>query len=587
MFRRERADRAHHRGIIPWIPVALSLLFFLTFFPFSLEAESWNILVYMAADNNLYSNALLDFESMEKATIPSGVKVYLQTDFPLSSDYPGSHRWKLSHDPTPGLGSTELSDLGTLSSGNPQTLRSFVQWGLSRYDADRTMLIIWSHGDSWYKDSTSKWICPDDDAEEVLSVSNGDLKSALIDLPRLDILLFDACSMQTIEVLTEVLSVADYVIGSEDLVPDTGFPYEEILPLFSGSLSEILYAIPGVYTASYAANGSQNPYPVGLKTTCSTISTGDVYYFNSLLRNYCYNFTETAPLFLALLDTSYGMNTGFCEFDLRELLSKAVTAQLDGSARFYLEELQAAWQACVVRSSAIMYDSDIGTAVIWFPWFRQALDNVWRIYHNLDFRLTGWLSFLNRSWGEDETAPSPPVDVTAAVVHSNLLISFPRVKDFDFLYYNLVITNQNTPISLWLPETVYSPKISFRTRIDRQGSYMIYAFDDSGNSSVAYMGTFGDPIPEPRLTLIPNPVRDRSVATLFWTPPSTTPETAELSLYNLRGQQLASIPLSAQQTAFGSLRLDALPGFTSLSSGQYLLKLSFGGNIYRAKLLLD
>ncbi len=586
MRRSESKTRISFDELIRNSPVWFSLLFFACLSLSTLAGESWNILIYMAADNNLYSNAVQDFDSMERAILPDGVKVYLQTDFPANSDYPGGRRWRLTRDPSPGLGSNELADLGQISSGDPQTLNDFVNWGLDRYDADRTMLVIWSHGDSWYKDSSTKWICPDDDTQEVLSVSNGDLKTALSGLPKLDILLFDACSMQTIEVLTEVIGVADYVIGSEDLVPDTGFPYEELLPLFSGSLPEILSAIPEVYTASYAANGSQNPYSTGLKTTCSVIRTGGVSHFNYLFQNYCYNFVETAPILLSLLETSYGMNTGFCEFDLRELLSKAVNAPVGGSARFYLEELRDAWESAMVSSSAIMYDAEIGTAVIWFPWQRQALDNAWRFYHNLDFRLTGWLAMLNRSWGDDVTPPDAPTDLTTAVVHSSLLISFPPVKDFDFLFYELVITGQNAPISVWLPEMADGRNVSFRVRIDRAGAYSLYAHDDSGNRSLATTGSFGDPVPAVSLTLAPNPVFDRSKAVLYWTPPSPTPESGMISLFNLRGQLVTQTTLISTQVAYGSFSLSDLPELSALPSGPYILKLRFSGRDYTAKLLL-
>ena len=48
----------------------------------TLSAESWTVLVYMAADNNLAQMGALDINSMESVLKPAGLTVIVQADFP-------------------------------------------------------------------------------------------------------------------------------------------------------------------------------------------------------------------------------------------------------------------------------------------------------------------------------------------------------------------------------------------------------------------------------------------------------------------------------------------------------------------------
>ncbi|HOZ02126.1 MAG TPA: clostripain-related cysteine peptidase, partial [Candidatus Syntrophosphaera sp.] len=160
----------------------------------SLCAENWTVLVYMAADNNLWQNAALDVNDMESVDIPSNLKLVVQTDMPDSSPYPGGQRRLIRKDTYPQISSPVLADLGPIDSGDPQTLINFVNWGFQHYPSERKMLVIWGHGDNWFKADEPKWICPDDGSGSLISVCNGELRSALTGIPQLDILLFDACS---------------------------------------------------------------------------------------------------------------------------------------------------------------------------------------------------------------------------------------------------------------------------------------------------------------------------------------------------------------------------------------------------------
>ncbi|MCR5312374.1 MAG: hypothetical protein K6E54_01760 [Bacteroidaceae bacterium] len=58
------------------------------------------------------------------------------------------------------------------------------------------------------------------------------LVNVLKKCPHLDFLMFDACYMQSIEVIYELRSCADYIIGTPAETPADGAPYQLILPMF-------------------------------------------------------------------------------------------------------------------------------------------------------------------------------------------------------------------------------------------------------------------------------------------------------------------------------------------------------------------
>ncbi len=48
---------------------------------------------------------------------------------------------------------------------------------------------------------------------------------------KLDIVAFDACNMSMIELASELQAYADFMIASQEEVPDASFPYEDLLKL--------------------------------------------------------------------------------------------------------------------------------------------------------------------------------------------------------------------------------------------------------------------------------------------------------------------------------------------------------------------
>ncbi|NLM90504.1 MAG: T9SS type A sorting domain-containing protein [Candidatus Cloacimonetes bacterium] len=552
------------------------LIIFLLTIGIFLSAESWTVLLYMAADNNLAEMGRLDINSLESVAQPADLNLIVQADFPE-----GAKRYKIQQDNSEQITSPVLANLGTINSGDPNTLNSFIKWGFNRYPAQRKMLIIWSHGDSWYKDNSGKWICPDDNAQDLISVSGGELVLALSGIPHLDILLFDACSMQCIEVINEIHSFADYIIGSEDLVPQYGFPYEDIIPLFNGDFDELLAQIPELYVSSYLPGQGINPGGALWSVTCSVVKTELVPQFVQQIKNFAISQRFLAPKYFTVRNSCYSMNTGLADVDIRDFLEKAQTIWTSGT-----QNLLSLWNSIVISSCFTNPEEtgNIGTAAIWFPDSRFNFENGWRQYHKLNFSRSRWLSFVNSAIGNDTFPPETPILISQNLIYNTLQISLQANPDPDSLYYEITIDEgQHFQYFYTNPDNAV---FTIMLQISQNGTYQIRAIDQSGNKSQPLIGNYTYSNPQASIIINPNPVSGTSLAVLRWWASEELAGKIQLEIYNLKGQKVINRYLGEVIAGEGNFLLSAEPKFRALPSGVYILRLHLGNRKFTKKLTI-
>jgi len=189
---------------------------------------TWNVLVYMAADNDLEKNGLFDIGEMLTASAAAdNLRFHVQTDrhdgfYQLG--VAGLDDWKSTKRLTIAGGKvTSADDLGELNMGKAATLRDFTEWAVGAWKADRMIMVLWSHGQGWRGFGGDD---KDNDYLELAEVQAG-LKDGLkaAGLARFDVLGFDACLMSDLVVAQRMQPFADYMIASQDLTPAHGWNY--------------------------------------------------------------------------------------------------------------------------------------------------------------------------------------------------------------------------------------------------------------------------------------------------------------------------------------------------------------------------
>lgn len=540
----------------------------------------WTVLVYMAADNGLSEYAKQDINDMESITIPSNTNVIVQADFPGTSNPAGAYRYKINHGVTDNIESQVLANLGEIDSGDYNTLKSFMNWGFSHYPAQHKALVIWSHGDSWYKGNDNKWICPDDSEHGIMSVAGGDLRNALVNCPPLDILLFDACSMQSIEVVNEVSDKAKYVIGSEDIVPAYGFPYQDILPVWQGEADILVELIPDLYVSSYAPYGSQNPYGYIVNASCSTLDTEYLNDVNSHLFSFIMHEIAAADTIFTARELCYNLNTYEAEIDLKEFLHKAATLLAPDNNADFVQPLLEAIQSLVVSKAAINYSPDVGYLTIWFPRDQDTFYTFWQRYSGLRVS-EQWLGLVSAALGADTGTPLKPGFFNTVLLFNDLRVlywvnptpEFIRIK-MQYIHDNVEFADKET-LCTWM---FYNPNNTNHasTINDIQGSGWLYiqAEDYDGNLSPKDSTYVKWSAPKPELFIYPNPCRNsRAIYFNWWSDADNYVNVLtenEVRIYDIKGRLVQTIkPLSYKQ---GSSKVD----LSHLPSGIYIARVKIG-----------
>ncbi|MCP4352886.1 MAG: hypothetical protein GY795_46135 [Desulfobacterales bacterium] len=204
-------------------------------------SAKWTFMVYLCAENNLEPDGIDDFLEMAKAGSNSNINIVVQMDringFDTRyGDWKTCKRFLVGKDTEPTAASA-LEDIGEVNMGHPDTLKAFIEWGTTNYPADRYAVILWDHGDGWSKKRRKpssyppyKAVCGDDtDGGDYLYMN--EIKQVLNSVSvKPDMIGFDACLMGMIEVAYQIKdSGASVMVGSEELEPGAGWPYDTVL----------------------------------------------------------------------------------------------------------------------------------------------------------------------------------------------------------------------------------------------------------------------------------------------------------------------------------------------------------------------
>lgn len=256
-------------------------------------AKDWTFMVFMAADNNLEAGGELDMNEMETVGSNEKMNILVQLDrngrYSQESEmkWSGCRRYLIKKDAQPKrVTSPMLEDLGPVDTATPESLLAFVKWAKQKYPARKYALILWNHGTGW------KEIQPDIAASVMMTdeavtgspfdnisynISYDDTSGTSMDVPTLgktlvtakeilgqpiDLLGFDACLMQMLEVAHESANAALFQVASTDLEPERGWPYDAFLKKLAANPAmdgrQLGSAIVDTYKASYQMGSQGN-----------------------------------------------------------------------------------------------------------------------------------------------------------------------------------------------------------------------------------------------------------------------------------------------------------------------------------------
>ena len=223
--------------------------------------KKWAIYTYIAGDNNLSNEGLIDITEMEDAGSSIDTHVAVQID--TAGVHDGSIRYEISEPDFEGHSHRiEIQRLPEQNTGEPKHLAKFATWAGSRYPASKKLLVVWNHGAGFMHEPTRD--IGYDDSSDGDALTMGELRWALTKAGfgappkgKISILGFDACLMNMLEVAYEFIGVADMVVGSQQTEPGEGWPYHDVIRGLTGDSRAVARNIVAKYIAHYRAAGTR------------------------------------------------------------------------------------------------------------------------------------------------------------------------------------------------------------------------------------------------------------------------------------------------------------------------------------------
>lgn len=246
-------------------------------------SSAWELGIYMQADNNLRDYALWDL-----AEISKGLENSNESDRPkvlVALDLPGDDGYRVIE-----IQGSELRPISSVEDASMLELKDLNYKLIAQFSEDtsqkvvleflmkslsiekKSFVSIWGHGEGFSGGQLAQFggVAIDDSPRQKLSVKK--IAEVLsLSYKKLDLLIFDACLMQTLEVSFELKDYADYIGGSTQIHHFKGLPYTELIELMAKDISSHTLAldIPGLSLESIEGNHAD-------KFTMSVVNTAEM-----------------------------------------------------------------------------------------------------------------------------------------------------------------------------------------------------------------------------------------------------------------------------------------------------------------------
>lgn len=209
----------------------------------------WTILVYGHADHSLTSAMRSDLLEMEEAGSSENFKIAVQLDinsadrrtkfwkFKYNIDpkkFRGVKRLLISEDNNPSRFNSDIIESlpEEKNMDDPDVLSDFIQWGMTKYPADRYGLVLWNHG--------GQFVGYGGDSQEgslhhPMGMTTDQVKKAIQvalsakSQDKMDFIAFDTCLMGGAEVLGDFNTLCDVFFACPELDYGDGWDYDKTL----------------------------------------------------------------------------------------------------------------------------------------------------------------------------------------------------------------------------------------------------------------------------------------------------------------------------------------------------------------------
>jgi hypothetical protein len=361
------------------------------------QVKEWNFLVFLNGVNSLDAFGTLNLNQMESVGSSDKVNIIVQWGSLERSDV---QRLLVQKDnDTDNVTSPVVQNLGSVDMGDWHQLVNFAQWAHANYPAKHTMLIVWNHGSGWHRPEVRPLdISYDERTGNVITTEQlgQAMQQISADLgKKVDVYASDACLMAMVEVADEMANSTDYFVGSQDLEPGEGIPYDVFLtswmanPLMAPK--DLAKLLSKEYKAAYTG-GIYGDQPV----TMSVYDMKELPAYRQAIQKMTQEMLKMSPDQLKTAKAAIQETKYFHDLDYRDLMDFTNRLEKASILTKSVADFRSAQQRFVVANDQNQDNVSFGLS-IWLPDSLANYNAYAGRYQDLSFnKNTGWKQFLEK-----------------------------------------------------------------------------------------------------------------------------------------------------------------------------------------------
>lgn len=381
--------------------VCLLLLITTSFAHAAEQMKEWNFLVFINGVNNLDSFGAQNINQMEEVGSSDKMNILVQWG---SAKNPNVQRLLVKKDnDKKNVTSPVVQNLGGADMGDWKELVRFVDWANQNYPAKHYFIVVWDHGNGWHLTSVNnngthiQDISWDDRTGNYMTteqLAQAMAESAKIIGHKVDIYASDACLMGMIEVASEMQDSVSYYVGSQDVEPGAGWPYNTFLTKWAAqvnslSASQVAALLSKDYTASYSG-GINGRRPV----TMSAYDLSKIGAYEAAFAKVGSDLNKLSAADIAKAKTAASNTKFFTNWDYRDALDYLAQLEKSGITAPSFAALRSA-QSSFVLSNDQTQDQQTWGVSVWLPSDDSDYSQYAQRYQGLRFhKNSDWGSFL-------------------------------------------------------------------------------------------------------------------------------------------------------------------------------------------------
>ena len=363
--------------------------------------KEWTFLLFLNGHNNLDSFGAYNINQMEEYGSTNDVNMVVQWG---SLKNKKTQRLLVQKDAdTSKVTSPAVETLAQVDMGDYKNLVEFVRWGVEKYPAKHYFIAVWNHGNGWHRTlsgNVTRDISYDDVSGNHITTEQLGLamaESAKIIGHKVDIYGSDACLMAMAEVAGEMKDSVQYFVGSEEVEPGYGWPYNTFMNRWTSrptqSASEVATALTEEYLKAYDGGiyGNQD-------VTFSAMDLSKIGGLFTSMKNLKASMASLSAAEMKTVKTAASGTQSFTYSDYRDLgdfVTRVSGSSINVNSSILADVNTAIKDLMVASGGTGMYQGTSSGVAVWLPTSASTLSTYSARYEKLNVnKETDWLSFL-------------------------------------------------------------------------------------------------------------------------------------------------------------------------------------------------